>query len=271
MTPDTLSLCQLGMNDEGPIALIEAAAGAGFRSVGLPLRSGALRPLKTEIVGQRQVIKEIQAASAATGITIFDCESLVLGHEPEPDDLRTTFQTAVELGASRVSCLGYEPSRSPGQMTAGAEAERFANLAAIAAEFGLLLAIEFMAFRSIASLGAAVQILTETATPNGRIVLDALHFQRTGATLEELAAVPAGMVSHLQLCDARKQRPPLEALAEEARNGRLLPGEGVIPLREIIEVLPSDTPMALEIPTAELATLPVAERALRGAASVRWL
>lgn len=271
MTPDTLSLCQLGMNDEGPIALIEAAAGAGFRSVGLPLRSGALRPLKTEIVSQPQVIKEVQAACAATGIRIFDCESLVLGHEPDPDDLRATFETAVELGASRVSCLGYEPSRGPGRMSAGAEAERFANLAAIAAEFGLLLAIEFMAFRSIASLGAAVQILTETAAPNGRIVLDALHFQRTGATLEELAAVPAGMVSHLQLCDAREQSPPFEALAQEARNDRLLPGDGVIPLREIIEILSADTPMALEIPTAELASLPVVERARRGAASVHWL
>lgn len=41
MPPQTVSLAQLDMNDEGPIALIEAAAAAGFRAVGLPLRSGA--------------------------------------------------------------------------------------------------------------------------------------------------------------------------------------------------------------------------------------
>ena len=271
MTPDQMSLCQLGMNDEGPVALIEAAAGAGFSAAGLPLRSGALRTLKTEIVGQRKVIREIEAACAATGVTIFDCESLVLGHEPEPDDLRATFETAVELGASRVSCLGYEPSRGPGRMAAGAEAERFAGLAAVAAEFGLLLAIEFMAFRSIASLGATVDILTKAAAPNGRIVLDALHVHRTGATIAELAAVPPWMISHLQLCDAREQAPALTGLAEEARSGRLLPGQGVIPLRKIMEALPEGTPMSLEIPVAELASLSVAERAKHGAASLAQL
>lgn len=51
MTPDHVSLAQLGMGDEGPVAMIEAAAAAGFCAVGLPLRSGALRPLQTEIIG----------------------------------------------------------------------------------------------------------------------------------------------------------------------------------------------------------------------------
>src|SRR5690606_5022545 len=112
------------------------------------------RPLKTEIVGQPKLIREIQAACSATGVTIFDCESLVLGHEPAPEDLSATFQTAVELGAKCVSCLGYEPGRGSGAMMEGAETERFAALAERADEFGLLLAIEFMAFRSIDSLGA---------------------------------------------------------------------------------------------------------------------
>jgi sugar phosphate isomerase/epimerase len=271
MTPETVSLAQLGMNDEGPIAMIEAAAAAGFKAVGLPLRSGALRPLRTEIVGDPGMVRGIRAACVATGVGVFDVEALVLGHEPSPDALRETFETAAELGASRVSCLGFEPACGPGAMRPGAEAERFARLAEAAAEFGLLVGIEFMAFRSISSLGAAASLLTESGAPNGRIVLDALHFQRTGATVEEVAALPPGLVSHLQICDAPAVAPFPEALAEEARGARLLPGDGVIPLRALIDALPEGTPMSLEIPVADLLPLPVAERARRGAATLAAL
>lgn len=271
MTPEKVALAQLGMNDEGPVAMIEAAAAAGFAAVGLPLRSGALRPLRTEIVGDPVMIRAIRAACATTGVGVFDVEALVLGHEPEASALRATFETAAKLGASRVSCLGYEPTRGPGAMRPGAEADRFARLAEAAAEFDLLVAIEFMAFRSIPSLAAAAAILAETGAPNGRIVLDALHVLRTGATVGQVAALPPGMVSHLQICDAGLTAPPPDGLAEEARGARLLPGDGVIPLRALIDALPEGTPLSLEIPVGELLSLPVAERARRGAAALAIL
>ena len=271
MSLSELSLCQLGMNDEGPVALIEAAAAAGFGRVGLPIRSGALKILQTEIVGQPQVIREIRNACAATGVTIFDVESLVLGHEPATDDLKATFETAAEIGASRISCLGYEPGRGPGAIEPGGEADRFASLAAQAAEFDLLVCIEFMAFRSMDSLARTVQVLTEVAAPNGRTVLDALHVQRTGATPDDIAAIPPGLVSHLQLCDAAPDAPPHDQLVDEARSGRLLPGDGIIPLQALIDALPAGTPLALEIPTRDLAKLPARARARPGAAALERL
>lgn len=271
MTPEHVSLAQLGMGDEGPVAMIEAAAAAGFGAVGLPLRSGALRPLPTEIIGNPPVIRAIQTACRATGITVFDVEALVLGHEPGPDDLRRTFETAAQIGASRMSCLGYEPARGPGDLPPQGAAERLAAIAAVAQEFGLLICVEFMAFRAINSLGAAAAIIAASGAENARIVLDALHFHRTGATLAEVAALPPGLVSHLQLCDAAAPAPPPDALAAEARGQRLLPGAGVIPLRGLIAALPETTPLSLEIPTAALAALPVARRARIGAAALAAL
>ena len=70
MDVSRFSLCHLGMSDAGPLPLIEAAAGAGFRACGLPLRSGALKPLRVEIVGDRPLIRAIKAACAAAGIAI---------------------------------------------------------------------------------------------------------------------------------------------------------------------------------------------------------
>ncbi|UZF94912.1 sugar phosphate isomerase/epimerase family protein [Bosea sp. NBC_00550] len=266
-----ISLAQLGMNDAGPVALIEAAASAGFGSVGLPLRSGALRPLKFEIVDDPAMVTAIERACKATGVGIFDVESLVLGHEPPDDALRRTFEIAARIGASRMSCLGYEPAIGPGRMQDGETAERFAALCAVAAEFDLLIGIEFMLFRSIRTLGDAVSVIEAAGAPNARIILDALHVHRSGATVADVAALPAGIVSHLQLCDAAASAPLPEQLVDEARSERLLPGDGVIPLLGLIAALPAGTPLSLEIPVAANAHLPVAERARRGMASLGWL
>lgn len=266
-----ISLAQLGMNDAGPVALIEAAAAAGFGSVGLPLRSGALKKLKFEIVDDPAMVTSIERACRATGIGIFDVESLVLGHEPPDDALRRTFETAARIGASRMSCLGYEPAIGPGRMVEEQTAERFAALCAVAAEFDLLIGIEFMLFRSIRTLGDAAALITASRAPNARIILDALHVQRSGATVADVAALPAGIVSHLQLCDAAAAAPLPEHLVDEARSERLLPGEGVIPLLGLIAALPAGTPLSLEIPVAANAALTVAERARVGAASLRQL
>ncbi|MFV0493429.1 MAG: sugar phosphate isomerase/epimerase family protein [Pseudorhodobacter sp.] len=269
--PENVTLAQLGLNDEGPLALIDAAATAGFRGLGLPLRSGALRNLKFEIVGNRQLVRQIRRAADAAGVIIFDTESLVLGHEPEKDALKATFETAAELGASRMSCLGYEPAIGPGCMQPGEEPEHLARICALAAEFGLLIGVEFMLFRSIRTMQAARKIILQSEAPNVRIILDALHCHRSGLTPEALAALEPDLISHLQLCDAAKKRPDADRLVDEARAERLMPGEGVIPLRQMLRALPRDIPLSLEIPVGSIRHLAVAERARRGAESLAHL
>ncbi|MDE3831385.1 TIM barrel protein (plasmid) [Sinorhizobium meliloti WSM1022] len=271
MKTANVSLAHLGVSDQGPRALIAAAAGAGFGGVGLPLLSGALKPMRTEIVGNAALIDEIVALCRDTGIRIFDVESLVLGHLPDDDHLHRVFETAAVLGASRISCLGYEKTRGPGTLKPGEAGEELARLAKLAAGFGLMVCVEFMGFRSIDSLASAASIVRASGAPNAAVILDALHVQRTGATIDEIAALPAGTVSHFQICDASALSPPPEQLVDEARSGRLLPGEGIIPLAAIIAALPAGTDMSLEIPVAALSGLPVAERARIGAASISWL
>lgn len=271
MKPANVSLAHLGVSDQGPLTLIAAAAGAGFGGVGLPLLSGALKPLQTEIVGNSALVDEIAAICRDSGIRIFDVESLVLGHLPDEDRLLRVFETAAVLGASRISCLGYEKSRGPGTLDPGDEPQELAMIANLAAGFGLTVCVEFMGFRSIDSLEVAVDTLRASGSSNVAVILDALHVQRTGATAKQIAALPAGTVSHFQICDASAYAPPAKKLADEARSDRLLPGEGVIPLAAIIAALPAGTEMSLEMPVAAIANRPVAERARIGAASIGWL
>jgi hypothetical protein len=53
------------------------------------------------------------------------------------------------------------------------------------------------------------------------------------------------------------------ALIREARTGRLLPGEGVLPLAELVAALPAGAPLAIEAPCRSTAELPALERATR--------
>ena len=53
------------------------------------------------------------------------------------------------------------------------------------------------------------------------------------------------------------------ALVREARTGRLLPGEGVLPLKALVAALPEDLPLAIEAPCRATADLPAVERAKR--------
>ncbi|MTH62022.1 sugar phosphate isomerase/epimerase family protein [Paracoccus litorisediminis] len=271
LNPAEIALAQLGMTDEGPVALVRAAAAAGFAAVGLPLRSGALRPLHTEIVGNAPLIRDIRHALADTGLRVFDVEALVLGHLPPEAELQAMLETASTLGASRVSCLGHEPIHGPGTLRPGGEVEALAMLCELASSHGLRIGVEFMAFRAINSLGSAAALIRASGATNAGIVVDALHAFRTNATAAEIAALPPGMVSHLQICDAHRLAPSRDALAEEARRGRLLPGNGAIPLRAYIDALPEGTPLSVELPVEELLSLPVAERARRAAASLATL
>ena len=78
--------------------------------------------------------------------------------------------------------------------------------------------------------------------------------------------VDPALLRYAQICDASADMPgPTDtpALIREARTGRLLPGEGVLPLAELVAALPAGAPLAIEAPCWATADLPAPERAKR--------
>jgi len=111
-----------------------------------------------------------------------------------------------------------------------------------------------------------VEMVTRTKRPNASVLIDALHFSRSGGLPVHLAQVDPALLRYAQICDAGPDRPaPTDppALIREARTGRLMPGDGVLPLRELVAALPAGAPLAIEAPCRELAALPPLERARR--------
>jgi len=93
-----------------------------------------------------------------------------------------------------------------------------------------------------------------------------LHFSRSGGIPAHIAQVDPSLVRYAQICDASSDMPgpgDTPALIREARTGRLLPGEGALPLRDLVAALPATAPLAVEAPCRALADLSPVERAKR--------
>lgn len=102
------------------------------------------------------------------------------------------------------------------------------------------------------------------------MLADLLHLSRSGGQPADLRNVGAGRVFLAQLCDAKGPPPPSIAdITHEARNGRLNPGDGDLPLGEFIDALPPSIELECEVPQTRLAGLPAVERARRVADACR--
>jgi sugar phosphate isomerase/epimerase len=117
-------------------------------------------------------------------------------------------------------------------------------------------------------------VVERAAHPAGSVLVDALHLRRSGGSPADLAALPPERLPYGQLCDAPLEPvwPDEQVAIAESRGGRLLPGDGELPLRELIDVLPPGSALSVEAPVAALADRSPAERASRAfAAATRLL
>jgi sugar phosphate isomerase/epimerase len=120
-------------------------------------------------------------------------------------------------------------------------------------------------------------VVDAVAHPAAGVLVDPLHLRRSGgspAAVAVLAQSRPELFPYVQLCDAPLGAPHdgTRGLYREAVTARLLPGDGELPLGELLGALPASLPLSVETPVAALAGLPGAERIARIAESVRaWL
>ncbi|MNH34743.1 hypothetical protein D3C79_953590 [compost metagenome] len=85
------------------------------------------------------------------------------------------------------------------------------------------------------------------------MLVDAFHFDRSGSRLEDLARVDPSRLRYAQLCDVAGARPAdMAEILRQARNERRFPGDGDCDLPGLLQCLPANIPLSLEIPTVQL-------------------
>jgi sugar phosphate isomerase/epimerase len=224
-----------------PPDLVTVAATAGFDSVGLRISPAADGERRWPVRPGSPMLAETVRRCADTGIRVLDAEAVRLGALPV--DYAPTLEAAAALGARYVNAICDDADL-------GRLSDSFARLTAAAASYGIRAVVEFMAYRSVRTLAEAVAIAGRSG--GGGVLVDALHVQRCGVALAALRAVDPALISYVQLCDAPLAAPgagPASADGvHEARAARLLPGEGELPLRELLAALPDGIPVAVEAP-----------------------
>lgn len=250
-----LGLAPLTVLELAPPEMVSCAADAGYHAVGLRLIAATADEPQRPTTGLTPLIRQTRARLDDTGIALRDIEVLRLKPRTRVrEDFEAFLETGAYLGAGEILVAGNDPE-------IGRAADNLAQLAELAAGYGLTPNIEPMPYNDIRDVTQAASIIERAGHPNIGMLIDPIHFYRGHNTLADLAALPASWFRYLQLCDAPAERPSsTEDLVYQSRVARLLPGSGSLDLLGLLLALPPCTPVSVEAPVVAPG-IPAVERA----------
>jgi sugar phosphate isomerase/epimerase len=192
------------------------------------------------------MFRDTKAAMAEAGVGLLDVEILRLAPETEVAAYEPLLAVSAELGARHMLTQIHDADFGRGLANFGAACD-------LAAQYGLTCELEFLPWTDNRDLTAAADYMRGVARPNAGILIDTLHFDRSGSDPADIAKLPPQWFRFIQLCDAPAERPTtLEGLLHHAREARDFPGHGGLDLVGVLRQLPTDIPVGLEIPNTEL-------------------
>ena len=164
-------------------------------------------------------------------------------------------EVAAELGARHVLTQGHDPDWAR-------LVDNFSAFCGLAESFGMTADVEFLTWTGMKSASQAWALIRDAGHANAGVMIDTLHFSRSGCSLSELDEIPAERFHFVQVSDAAGPVPETtEGLIFTAREDRLNPGDGDLDLAAILSRLPENIPVSVEIPNSTLAkVMPAVER-----------
>jgi sugar phosphate isomerase/epimerase len=238
----TLSLAAGTILDVGPADAVDVAADAGFTSVGIWFDPAAW----SDATGN-----EVRTRAAGRGIHVLDIEPIMLvpAGSSSSDHGEAIVEAAMRIGASNILVASRDTDDAR-------VADRLCELSSRLNGTDIRLVLEFLPILGVRTLPQALSIVNAADDPRLGVLVDSLHLARAGHLPADLEAVDPRLLPYLQLCDA----PPTAAdnttsgLTHEALHGRLLPGQGALPLGELLAMVPH-VPISLELRSVSLRTL----------------
>ena len=221
--------------DLEPETMVNVAGEAGYNSVGIWVEPGAN--------WHRQTTTTVRNALDDHGLIALDVEVIWLQADSRPDPVHhQIIDIGGELGARNCLIVSSEPDLEQNKRL-------FEDLCVRAEAAGMRACLEFMGVTEIGNLRAALDVVESVDHPAGGLLVDAFHLERVGLQPEAVAEIDPRWLSYMQLCDvpARGAIDDPEAYFADALDGRLAPGEGALPLAELMEYFPADIPISLEV------------------------
>jgi sugar phosphate isomerase/epimerase len=260
---------------------IDAAERAGFRRI-------TVRPYafaQALAAGWTEAALQRRLANAGLTVTMIDAHITALPGRPktsdldhdlrnrlppdvlDPPDEAMCFRAATALGAAIVNVTHYLGSPLPPEVLADA----VAGICGRAAPLELQICLEFFPDSGLPDLPFAQSVVEACGEANAAVLLDVFHLDRSGGSIDDIRRLPPGAIAGIQLSD---RTPPLPGTPHVPFSGRQLPGEGQLPLRQLVEAALENSPAAtldIEVLNDELRNLPSDQTAARlAAAAMAW-
>jgi sugar phosphate isomerase/epimerase len=262
---ERLGLEWLGEIGLPPTDLVSLAADVGCRHISTILQRIDLNPFgypTWSLLDDAALRREMKTRMLDRGISISLGEGCVIRPDADVSDHKRALEVFVELGTTRVNTVSFDPDH---QRTF----DQFSKLAEMTRDAGLELTAEFVPMLTISTMDYVIDLITRVGQPHVKVLIDTMHFVRAGHKAEEIARHDPAIFGYIQISDG-----PLvggEDYMDEAMNDRMIPGEGEMPLRDIIAALPADPVVSMEVPLNRMAAggMSALERASRTASATR--
>ena len=232
----------------------EAASAAGFARIGIHLND-------LKILESTDVAEILNDNDLELGEIEFFAGWVAPGSESASTQ---TLEKVRELAAS----TGGGDHLSSGDFVGGpldidGAATRLQSAAEAVADIELKIAVEAFAWSAIDSVPTASDLLARVDAANAGHLLDVWHFYNSGLTAEYITELDVASVAAVQLNDGPRVH---DNFLWNARNTRLLPGEGDLDVHGFVSTLMSigyDGPFGIESSYPEFRQLDVGEAAAR--------
>jgi sugar phosphate isomerase/epimerase len=235
-------LCVFGMP---PIEYVHLTADLGCRyittgMVGFaPLKALGYQPFSLR--DDPRLRRDLLAAMDHRGVSISLGEGLLIAPGVDVCSYAADLDIMAQLRIPRINTVSLEPDRAR-------TFDELAVLTDLAAERGILTSVEPVPGLAIADLSSAMAAVEQIGRDEISLLIDTMHVARSGAGADDLRSLPAERIGHVQLCDVPLRSTKEHRYADEAMYHRLPPGEGELPLAEMLAALPRDCIVGLEVP-----------------------
>jgi 2-keto-myo-inositol isomerase len=211
---------------------LEGYSKAGIRAVEVVLAKAKEFADKESPQAARRLLDDLGLKAASTS-------NHTGAIEPSPDraknldDLKAKCELIRTLGADRIVLVPAMTTK-PTEDDYKRGIDNLREAGDVAKPFGVSLMFEFSRFFTLASsLSTALWFVRTANHPNVRLMIDTYHFWIGPSKLEDLDELRDGELLHMHLEDTPRE--PVRELLEQRH--RVLPGEGIAPLKKIVEVV----------------------------------
>lgn len=186
--------------------------------------------------------RDVSRALADTGVTLDGVEFFPLTAEVDLNIYEPALALGAKLGARRAVTHVFIQDDA-------LVVDRLGAFCELAEAHGLKVSSEFCPLTpGNPSLARARWLVDQVGRDSFGIGVDVLHVVRSGAIAADLAKLAPRYFGIVQICDARGTH--VSSTYMQDVHNREVPGEGDLPLHDLLSAVPAEMPIEIEVPAA---------------------